>query len=905
MRICCLCILLLGLSASTLPAATISVAADGTGDYPTIQAAIVAAANGDEVVLAPGTYTGDGNRDVDTLGKALTIRGTDPQDPAVVAATVIDAQGTDADPHRGFGVTGLYRAAFTISGLTITGGGGVDTGGGILVTGKNEVTIDRCVIKRCRANFGGGLYLSGIHTVRNCTVTLNSAYKGAGIYCGGRVTLADTRITGNTAEWSGGGLYMSGTCTISRCTFDTNGAPHGGSHLYCVGSSTTNVAADNCVFLRNHGFYDDVYSYGVSLGTGCQAGFSHCTFAAMSYGIDSPPDGVLRSFDHCIIWCDRNNLNTQNTAVTWCDIRGGFDGTGNIDVDPRLTVDGQLLPDSPCINAGDPLFAPSGVPSDIHALPRVSGGRVDIGADEFLDTDADSLPDWYELTCTDSTTAAEPDADPQGIGISNRYRFRLGLPPVTGQVLYVDPAAGSDDWDGLSATVNPIHGPKATIAAAIDAAEIGATIVLQPGTYTGPGNRDLEVPFKALTIRGSDPTDPAVAAATVIDCQGTEADPHQALRLMPRSLAVDTMPTNRSLALSGFAIRNGSASGAGAIDSRDGGLAITFCTFSDNASTGEWGLVGNGGGAIRSSGLLVARESEFFDNVAAMVGGGVFAETEAVFERCTFTRNVADKIGGVGYQQGGALYLTGPVIIRDCLFDANGATYGGGSIYGRSSTRITRCRILRSHGQGILSAAGTMDLQDCIIAYCSGAIYKYTGALSLTNCTLQDNGGPSIYGMGQPFDLTLTNCIVWGMQPDQIGEDAQVTATHCIIRGGAPGEGNLDVDPLLTHDGHLTATSPAIDAGDPAFVAEPGETDIDGQFRVTGGRVDIGADEWTIPGDANGDDRVDAIDLLILAHSFARTAGQAGYDPRANLNHDGCVNVIDLLILANNFQRTR
>ncbi len=38
------------------------------GDYPTIQAGIDAAVNGDEVVVADGIYTGEGNRDIDFGG---------------------------------------------------------------------------------------------------------------------------------------------------------------------------------------------------------------------------------------------------------------------------------------------------------------------------------------------------------------------------------------------------------------------------------------------------------------------------------------------------------------------------------------------------------------------------------------------------------------------------------------------------------------------------------------------------------------------------------------------------------------------------------------------------------------------------------------------------------------------
>jgi hypothetical protein len=42
----------------------------------------------------------------------------------------------------------------------------------------------------------------------------------------------------------------------------------------------------------------------------------------------------------------------------------------------------------------------------------------------------------------------------------------------------------------------------------------------------------------------------------------------------------------------------------------------------------------------------------------------------------------------------------------------------------------------------------------------------------------------------------------------------------------------------------LLADSPCIDAGDPNYVAEPNETDIDGQIRVFAGNVDMGADEF-------------------------------------------------------------
>ena len=65
------------------------------------------------------------------------------------------------------------------------------------------------------------------------------------------------------------------------------------------------------------------------------------------------------------------------------------------------------------------------------------------------------------------------------------------------------------------------------------------------------------------------------------------------------------------------------------------------------------------------------------------------------------------------------------------------------------------------------------------------------------------------------------------------------------MQGGWSGTGNIDADPLFAADGyHLQRRSPCRDAGDPAYVPSPGETDIDGEIRVYGGRVDMGADEW-------------------------------------------------------------
>jgi len=62
---------------------------DRPADFNNIQAAIDDSNDGDIIYVLPGTYTGPGNRDVNFAGRAITVTGADPQDPYIVAATVV------------------------------------------------------------------------------------------------------------------------------------------------------------------------------------------------------------------------------------------------------------------------------------------------------------------------------------------------------------------------------------------------------------------------------------------------------------------------------------------------------------------------------------------------------------------------------------------------------------------------------------------------------------------------------------------------------------------------------------------------------------------------------------------------------------------------------------------------
>jgi hypothetical protein len=101
--------------------------------------------------------------------------------------------------------------------------------------------------------------------------------------------------------------------------------------------------------------------------------------------------------------------------------------------------------------------------------------------------------------------------------------------------------------------------------------------------------------------------------------------------------------------------------------------------------------------------------------------------------------------------------------------------------------------------------------------------------------------------MGTATTVSVSYCDVENMAASVIAESG------CTV---AWGEGNISLDPCLAQIGstlsgatttagdyHLLGDSPCVDSGDPVYASAPGEVDIDGDARVSGGRIDIGADE--------------------------------------------------------------
>jgi hypothetical protein len=219
-----------------------SVDADGTGDYPTIAAAILASSHGDVVELGDGVYTGDGNRDLTNNETEVTIRSRS-GDPS---GCVIDLEGSAAAHHHFITlvITGEKQGSgYGVHDVTITGGY-AEAGGAIAVADWSNAEIFGCVFRENHATIAGGAIYGavGLPQISDCHFEANSAPRGGAI--GGLVeclwTCEGCTFVANTAD-EGGAVYSGYDLgsVFTNCTLVANSADAGSGFALSGPSATT------------------------------------------------------------------------------------------------------------------------------------------------------------------------------------------------------------------------------------------------------------------------------------------------------------------------------------------------------------------------------------------------------------------------------------------------------------------------------------------------------------------------------------------------------------------------------------------------------------------------------------------------------------------------------------------
>jgi hypothetical protein len=231
---------------------SVSQSGDGTSwdnAFKTIQEGIEASDHRDTVIVATGTYY----ENVHFLAKNITLRSTDPLDPAVVNATIINGRA------YGSAVTcqGEENEGCVLSGFTITNGKS-PYGGGVLGH-YARLTIRHNVIFDNWGDVGGGLaFCNG--RIEDNTVSHNRAIGhwpagcGAGLYqCNGPIQ--NNVIASNTADSDGGGLGECGG-SLQGNTIEGNSAEYGGGLAFCDGPIVENSVTANSCTLNGAGFFN-------------------------------------------------------------------------------------------------------------------------------------------------------------------------------------------------------------------------------------------------------------------------------------------------------------------------------------------------------------------------------------------------------------------------------------------------------------------------------------------------------------------------------------------------------------------------------------------------------------------------------------------------------------------------
>jgi parallel beta-helix repeat protein len=268
----------------------------------------------------------------------------DSSNPAISNNTISE----NLADSRGGGINCYYDSNPAISNNTITGNSAIGTGAGICCRLYSAPTIDNNIISRNSAPEAGGGIASyyASPTINNNTIFENSAGTGGGIWCymhcSPTITIGNNIISRNSGLEFGGGIAChSSSPTINNNTISENSAGAGGG-VWCSSSSPT---------INNNTISEN--SAGTGGGIWCRLYSGPTIINTILWGDTAPnaPEIYLAT--------------GSNPTVTYCDVEGGWEGEGNIDVDPLFrdpeAGDFHLMADycgdpynSPCIDAGHP-----------------------------------------------------------------------------------------------------------------------------------------------------------------------------------------------------------------------------------------------------------------------------------------------------------------------------------------------------------------------------------------------------------------------------------------------------------------------------------------------------------------------------------------------------------------------
>jgi hypothetical protein len=302
--------------------------------------------------------------------------------------------------------------------------------------------------------------------------------------------------------------------------------------------------------------------------------------------------------------------------------------------------------------------------------------------------------------------------------------------------------------------------------------------------------------------------------------------------------------TTGTVSVSGLTLTGGNGDGGGVLNNGD--TTLTGVAIEGNYATT--------GGGVLNYGMLTIADSEISGNSAGY-GGGVFSGNSLTIENSTISGNTA--------AEGGGVYIYGAIstTISHSTISGNSASNWGGGI--------------SSH------YANPSSLSHCLItgnsAPTGSEIYSSSSAVVKLNAV-------NLIGDSSETTAQALSGVTAGATDILATSNGTNPTALAAILGPLANNGG----PTMTHA--LVPGSPAINAGNPAFVPPPDFDQRGAPFtRVAGGRVDIGAFEVQVGDmDFDGDVDFDDIDDFVLGlNDPAAYEALYGVPPATNGDMDG------------------